>query len=136
MICVGGPVLGEISVKDPELSILIEELETRSDLSVADFDGVARGLSFLFSDRESLANLTANDVSGAEHAIHIADLAFPNWSVNIHGRANEKDGNWRCSLRESDARDNDAVIGIGGSPVLSQAILAATMRLAMSLHSD
>ena len=123
-------------MKDPELAILIEELETRSDLSVADLDGVARGLRFLFSDQERLAGLSAKDVSGAEQAIHIADLAFPNWSVNIHGRANEKDGHWRCSLRESDARDNDAAIGIGRSPVLSQAILAATMRLAMSLLPD
>ncbi len=123
-------------MKDPELSILIEELETRSDLSVADFDGVAHGLTFLFSDQECLAGLSAKDVAGAEQAIHIADVAFPNWSVNIHGRANEKDGHWRCSLRESDAKDNDAVIGIGSSPVLSQAILAATMRLAMSLPPD
>lgn len=123
-------------MKDPELTVLIEELETRSDLSVADFDGIARGLTFLFSDRESLAGLSAQDVSGAEQAIHIADLAFPNWSVNIHGRANEKDGHWRCSLRESDTKDNDAVIGFGRSPVLSQAILAATMRLEMSLLPD
>ncbi|WP_170608738.1 hypothetical protein [Ruegeria arenilitoris] len=123
-------------MKDPELSTLIEELETRSDLSVADFDGVAHGLTFLFSGQESLAGLSAQDVAGAEQAIHIADVAFPNWSVNIHGRANERDGHWRCSLRESDARDNDAAIGIGSSPVLSQAILAATMRLAMSLHPD
>ncbi|KUJ77186.1 hypothetical protein [Ruegeria profundi] len=123
-------------MKDPELTILIKELETRSDLSVGDLDGVAHGLTFLFSDRESLADLSAQDVSGAEQALHIADVAFPNWSVNIHGRANEKDGHWRCSLRESDARDNDAVIGIGSSPVLSQAILAATMRLAMSLQPD
>jgi hypothetical protein len=35
-------------------------------------------------------------------------------------------------LRENDSRDSDAAIGIGRSPVLGQAILAAVMRLAMS----
>jgi hypothetical protein len=34
-------------------------------------------------------------------------------------------------LREGDGLDNDALIGSGRSPILGQAILAATMRLAM-----
>jgi hypothetical protein len=62
----------------------------------------------------------------------IADDAYPNWSIHIRGRANDRDGRWRCTLRENDNRDSDAVIGIGWSPVLGQAVLAAVIRLTMA----
>ncbi|MBW4706189.1 hypothetical protein KX928_00150 [Roseobacter sp. YSTF-M11] len=123
-------------MKDPELDVLIEELETRTDLTVADFDGVVRGLAYLLPDAVDPDEKLAEHISTADTAMHVTDRAFPNWAVHIRGRANDKDGHWRCSLRESDERDNDAVIGSGRSPVLSQAILAATMRLAMIQHKD
>ncbi|WP_295317529.1 hypothetical protein [Roseobacter sp.] len=118
-------------MKDPELDILIDELESRTDLTVADLDGVARGLAFLLPDATGTDDNLAVRMGNTDAVIHIADQAFPDWTVHIHGRANDKDGHWRCTLREADARDNDAIIGSGRSPVLSQAILAATMRLAM-----
>lgn len=120
-------------MENPELDILIEELETRTDLTVADFDGVARGLAFLLPDATGKETNLAERIGVTDTAMHIADHAFPNWIVHIHGRANDKDGHWRCTLRESDARDDDSVIGSGRSPVLAQAVLAATMRLAMKL---
>lgn len=120
-------------MKDPELDVLIDELETRSDLTVADFDGVARAVAFLLpAVAQSEQNLSER-IGATDTAMHVADQAFPNWSVHIHGRANDKDGHWHCTLRENDQRDNDTVIGSGRSPVLSQAILAATLRLAMML---
>ena len=118
-------------MKDPEIYVLIDELEKRSDLTVADFDGIARGLACLLPEAVGSDEQLANRLENAEMAIHIADQAFPNWAVHIHGRANDKDGHWHCSLRENETRDNDAAIGSGRSPVLAQAILAATMRLAM-----
>ncbi|WP_227271937.1 hypothetical protein [Roseobacter weihaiensis] len=123
-------------MKDPELDILIDELETRSDLTVADFGGVAGGLAFLLPEATASEHNLAERISVTDTAIHIADQAFPNWAVHIHGRANDKDGHWHCTLRENDRRDNDAAIGSGRSPVLSQAILAATIRLAMILKKD
>lgn len=116
-------------MKDPELDILIKELETTRDMSIADFDGVSHALGFLLPD----ANLPSIDrIAITDHAILIADDAYPNWSIHIRGRANDADGHWRCTLRESDSRDSDAAIGIGRSPVLGQAILAAVIRLAMA----
>jgi hypothetical protein len=115
-------------MKDPELDILVKELETTRDMSIAAFDGVSRALGFL---------LPGMDLPNAEHivltdqAILIADDAYPNWSIHIRGRANDSDGHWQCTLRETDSRDSDAAIGIGRSPVLGQAILAAVIRLAM-----
>lgn len=123
-------------MKDPELDILIEELETRTDLTVADFDGVARGLSFLLPEATAAEQNLAERISLTDTAMHITDHAFPNWVVHLHGRANDRDGHWRCVLREADARDNDAAIGSGRSPLLAQAILAATMRLAMTLKKE
>ncbi|WP_299649259.1 hypothetical protein [uncultured Tateyamaria sp.] len=120
-------------MRDPELDILIEALETRSDLSIADLDGVYNALTFLLPGRvPETAN--AQQISTADGAMLIADGAFPNWVVHIQGQANDRDGHWRCTLRESDARDNDAVIGRGRSPVLGQAILAAVLRLGMTLE--
>ena len=122
-------------MKDPELDILIQGLESRNDLTIADFDGVGRALCFLLPDvMKDGANV--KDLGTTEGAILIADDAFPNWSVNIHGRANNKDGHWHCTLRESDGRDNDAAIGSGRSPVLAQAILAAVLRVSMILKKE
>jgi len=116
-------------MKDPELDILIKELETTRDISIADFDGVLHALSFLLPD---VALPQADKLRTADQAILIADAAYPNWSIHVRGRANDRDGHWHCTLRENDSRDSDAAIGIGRSPVLGQAILAAVMRLAMS----
>ena len=120
-------------MKDPELEILINELETDADISAASFDGVLHALAFL------LPNVTlpsADRVSTTDHAILIADEAYPNWSIHIRGRTNDRDGHWHCTLRETDSRDSDAVIGTGRSPVLGQAVLAALIRLAMAQKPD
>lgn len=117
-------------MQNPELDELIHELETRGDMSVADFDGVANALSFLLPNVFEGTGHLARNLGSADAALYIADVAFPNWAVHIRGRANDKDGHWRCTIREDDTRDDDAVLGAGRSPVLGQAILAAILRLA------
>ncbi len=119
-------------MKDPELDILIKELETARDISVAEFDGVVHALAFLLPD---VALPTPDLIAMTDQAILIADAAYPNWSIHIRGRTNDRDGHWHCTLRENDSRDSDAVIGIGHAPVLGHAILAAVMRLAMAQKS-
>ncbi|SDZ34510.1 hypothetical protein SAMN05444004_11129 [Jannaschia faecimaris] len=119
-------------MKDPELDVLIKELETRADMTVADFDAVVHALAFLLPEKAGDAAMP-QVISTTDGAMVVADDAYPNWAVHIHGRANDRDGHWHCTLRENDSRDNDAVIGIGKSPVLAQAILAAVLRLAMAL---
>ncbi len=121
-------------MKDPELDILIQELEKKSDLTVADFDGIVQGLAFLLPKIVEPSEKLSQQIGTTDQAMHIADEAFPNWSVSIHGRANDKDGHWRCTLRKSDRSDSDAAIGSGRSPVLAQAILASVMRLAMIME--
>ncbi len=120
-------------MKDPEIDLLIEQLETRGDLSIAELDGVIGALDFLLDDKTPRNVATPLRVGTTDGAMLIADAAYPNWSVHIRGRANDKDGHWHCVLREDDARDSDAAIGSGRSPVLAQAILAAVLRLSMTL---
>lgn len=119
-------------IKDPELDVLIEELETRGDMPVADFEGVHYALKYLLGDKAS-DSVPPASLATTDGALLVADEAYPNWSVNIHGRANDRDGHWRCTLRESDSRDNDLAVGHGRSPVLAQSILAALLRLSMVL---
>lgn len=116
-------------MKDPELDVLIKELETSRDMSIADFDGVIHALEFLLPEVETPG---PDRIGTTDQAILIADDAYPDWSVHIRGRANDRDGHWHCTLREDDSRDSDAVIGNGRSPVLGQAVLAAVIRLAMA----
>lgn len=122
-------------MKDPELDVLIDELETRADMPVADFAGVCNALRFLLPGEDTKA-LSVEKIATTDGALLVVDAAFPNWVVRIRGRANDHDGHWRCTLRESDIRDNDRAIGSGRSPVLAQAILAAILRLSMVLKKD
>ena len=119
-------------MKEPELEILINDLETRGDMTLADYDGVVHALTFLLP-KTPLHNINAARIGSVEGALLVADEAYPNWAVNIHGQANDRDGHWRCTLRENDSRDDDAVIGAGRSPILSQAILAALLRLSAQM---
>lgn len=118
--------------KDKELDLLIEELETRGPMPLADFEGVLNALRFVLPD--AVATGTRPDaLATADGALLVAGQAFPNWVVRLHGRANDRNGQWRCTLRRDDSRDNDEAIGVGRSPVLAQAILAAVLRLAVVL---
>lgn len=122
-------------MKDPEIDHLITQLETRGDLSQAEFDGVIGALRFLLGDKLPPAVATPARIASTDNAMIVADEVYPNWSVHIRGRANDRDGHWHCTLRENDVRDNDRAIGTGRSPVLGQAVLAALLRLSMMLST-
>lgn len=119
-----------------QLNTVIDMLEKQHNLTVADFDEVVQAMHHILPDDVALGIGLAERLNHTDDAMLIADHTFPNWTVNIRGRTNQKDGHWRCTMRENDQRDSDANIGIGKSPVLSQAILAAVMRLAISVHRN
>ncbi len=121
-----------MQLDDDEIALLLSRLETHNDLSVAELDGVHHALAFLLGDRMDGKRSAPQHLNDAEDVLHIANTAYPDWVINIHGRADDRDGHWRCSLRKGDTFDSDAVIGHGRSPVLAQAILAAVIRLAMT----
>ncbi|UWQ35345.1 hypothetical protein K3555_22725 (plasmid) [Leisingera sp. M527] len=123
-------------MQDPELEILIDRLENEADLTLAEFGGVLHALAYLLPGAAPDDEQAAQHIGTADGAMHVADAAFPDWDVHIRGRAYGKHGRWHCTLRENDNLDNDAAIGLGKSPVLGQAILAAVLRLAMILKKD
>ena len=122
-------------MKDPEIEVLIKELEGSAGLTDAALEGVVHALTFVLSEKAT-EGVTSHQIGTTDGALHVADKAYPNWAVHIHGRANDQDGHWRCSLRENDGFDNDAAIGAGRSAILAQAILAAVLRLSMILKKD
>ena len=121
-----------MKMDDDEVELLLNMLEERHDLTVAEMDGIRHALAYLLGSHFDAARGTPEHLGDTEAVLHIANDAYPDWVVNIHGRANDRDGHWRCTLREGDTLDRDAAIGSGRSPVLSQAILSAVMRLALS----
>jgi hypothetical protein len=75
-------------------------------------------------------SVTPESINTSDAAIHLIDVVAPGWSIHIAGRAQERDGHWRCTLRRSSSRDNDEFIGIGKGKVLLHALLAALLRTA------
>jgi hypothetical protein len=120
-------------MKDKELEIVVEELESRVDLSTADFDAVVNALHYMMPDRFAATPNLDRHVDTLDGALRYVSQAYPNWVVDIHGAAQKKGGHWRCTLREGDTSDNDAAIGLGNAPVPSQAVLAALIRLTATL---
>jgi hypothetical protein len=116
-------------INDPELDQIIKELETDPEMPIADFEGVLNALRFVLPDSIP-ESLRPESLATTDGTLLVADDAYPDWAVRIHGRANDRDGHWHCTLRRNDSRDNDAAIGSGRSPVLAQAILASLLRLA------
>lgn len=117
-------------MKDPELDLLIKDLESRADMTIAEMDGVMHALAFLLPGKMP-KSVTVDHIGTADGAVLVVDSAYPNGSVHIHSRADDHAGHWRCTLRENESRDNDAAIGSGRSAVLAQAVLAALLRLSM-----
>ena len=64
-------------MKDPELELLISELETRADMTVADFDGVLHALEYLLAGAIP-KDTSAGLISSTDGAIRVADDAYPN----------------------------------------------------------
>jgi hypothetical protein len=64
-------------------------------------------------------------LTSTEAAIAAVDGALPGWRIAL-----ERSSQWRCTLRESAARDDDELIGIAGAPTPALALLAAALAVA------
>ena len=76
------------------------------------------------------AGQVPDDIAASTDAIvALVIAALPGWHFSIHGRARPS-GAWRCSLRRSDVRDDDEMLGVGEAQTLALATLAAVLRVA------
>jgi hypothetical protein len=65
-----------------------------------------------------------------EEVLHLVDVCLPGWTIQLTGKAQEPDGHWRCSLRESRGNDEDDVIGIGSGRLVAVALLQGLLHAA------
>ena len=111
----------------------LEDLARRVEAaSNADLDlpaTVASALRASFPAAASAGQIP-DDIATSTDAILAQVIAtLPGWHFSIHGRARAS-GEWRCTLRRSDVRDDDEAIGVGEAHTLNLAILAAVLRVA------
>lgn len=66
-----------------------------------------------------------------EAVLHLIDQCLPHWSIQLTGKAEEPDGHWRCSLRETRRSDEDEFLGVGAGPTVALALLQALLRVAL-----
>jgi hypothetical protein len=62
--------------------------------------------------------------------LHMIDVCLPGWTIQLTGKAQEPDGHWRCSLRETRGSDEVEVIGLGMGRAVDVALLEALLHVA------
>jgi hypothetical protein len=79
----------------------------------------------------SLPTLKQPVLEPVEEVLHLIDMALPGWSIQLTGKANEPDGHWRCSLRETRGSDEIEIVGLGTGPAVAVALLEALLDVAL-----
>ncbi|PIV75235.1 MAG: hypothetical protein COW55_06155 [Rhodobacteraceae bacterium CG17_big_fil_post_rev_8_21_14_2_50_65_11] len=54
----------------------------------------------------------------SEAVVHVISRCLPGWHIHLTGQASEPDAHWRCSLRASEAHDDDDVVGAAHGPTI------------------
>jgi hypothetical protein len=112
-----------------QLDALVQKIEqaTGPDLDL--------GIETLRQVRDALPDLAGGIrpglVDSTDEVLRLVSTRHPGWSVELKGKAREPDGRWTCTLRESGARDDEEVIGIGHGPTVPFAIISALLHVAM-----
>ncbi len=107
-----------------DLAARIEVLPTYdAALTRQAFDLVSRKMP-----EADLAMIEAGSLGSIAAVLVLIDHALPGWAVSMTGIANDINGHWTCTLRRSGTQDDDAFIGIGKGPELSNALLGALLK--------
>ncbi|WP_417424474.1 hypothetical protein [Hoeflea sp.] len=111
------------------LTDMLNRVSQARDLDAELYADVISALQNAFPDE----NFGESGALAARHptdaALHMVNTHLPGWSITLKGKAHEADGDWSCTLRQSDSRDNDAMIGVGNGPTLALALLVAFLKL-------
>lgn len=102
----------------------IEILSTYdADLTRRAFDLVAEELPDM-----DKAMINAGALGTVDAVLLLIDHDFRGWTLSMDGIASEINGHWTCALRKSAIHDNDAFLGVGKGPKLSNALLGALLK--------
>ncbi len=77
----------------------------------------------------------AGAFGSVDAVLQAIDHAFPGWALAMNGVASEANGHWKCSLRHSEVRDNDAFLGAAHGPLLSNVLIGAFLK-ALAYKAD
>ena len=72
--------------------------------------------------------IVAGAFGSADAVLQAIDHTFPGWALAMNGIANETNGHWKCTLRHSEVRDNDAFLGAAHGPMLSNVLIGAFLK--------
>lgn len=117
-------------MQEDGLKALAERVESADEAATALVTEVADALAAAFPRAASRVVPDAALLSSTDAALRVADRAIPGWEISLRGMALEPHGHWHCTLRETSASDDDAVIGFGKAPSLPHALIAALLRIA------
>ncbi|RMA41046.1 hypothetical protein [Rhodophyticola porphyridii] len=115
--------------RNDQIDSLLARVETAGAVDEALLEEVSAGIAAEFP---MAAQIDHNGHAGTDAALHLVDTCLPGWTISLRGKATEPDGHWRCSLRETSSRDNDAFVGVGLGPTVGHALLMALLKLIRS----
>jgi|OM-RGC.v1.027954053 hypothetical protein len=95
------------------------------------YQDVISALQSAFPDENFGESGPLADRHPTEAVLHLVNTHLPDWSIVLKGTAREGDGEWTCTLRQSDLQDNDAMLGNGAGPTLALAMLIAFLKLSV-----
>ncbi len=113
---------------DKKLATLADEVEAALELDAALKEQVTTAL-----EKTDLSSLQGIDLDSTDSVLELVHELRPSWYLTMTGTVRLPNGHWKCILRQSDVRDNDAYIGIGCGPNLPHALIASLLKaLALS----
>lgn len=120
-------------MSNAELAALGAEVEIATAISPELVERLNKALEHLAKEDEDLVPAEPGYPGDTHAVLVLVHRLLPEWDVSINGVAKRGDGNWRCVLRSSNMRDDDAFIGSGAGPVLPHALLGALLKAAANL---
>ena len=111
-------------MKKAQLIDLAKKLDAAPTLTAALTEDVVAAVRQLWPDA-SVAMLDAKALYTTDHALHLVNQMLPEWTISLDGVADDKMGDWTCSLRQSRVTDSDPYLGVGHAAKPAHAILAA-----------
>jgi hypothetical protein len=111
------------------LLALADSVEAASSVDSALSAAIEAGLREAFPEHAGSNNTPDGIAVSTDLLVALMVAELPGWHLSIHGRARPL-GRWTCTLRRSDVLDDDEIIGTSEAHSLSQAVLAAVLRVA------
>lgn len=110
-----------------ELLDLAKEIEGQST-----YDASSTRKAFEIVQRQlpdmDMSMIAAGSFGSVDAVLQAINHAFPGWALAMNGVASKANGHWKCSLRHSDVRDNDAFLGAAHGPLLSNVLIGALLK--------